>query len=230
MDARPAGQQTVMAAPAFLLDVDGTLMDSNYQHAIAWYRTFRERGRTYSMVDLHRHIGMGGDQLVVAVAGEDFDAEHGDACRNAEPLRFAELAGDMSPLDGAQELIATLTGRGCDVVLASSGNPDATRRALELLEATELKHTTSEDVEQTKPEPDLIRAALDLVDGDPPAAVVVGDSTWDFEAAAKAGIHSVGVLTGGFSEEELREAGAERVYRTLRDLLDDLDDLIAALG
>jgi len=215
--------------PAFLLDVDGTLLDSNYQHAIAWFRTFRERGRTYAMVELHRMIGMGGDQLVEAVAGKEFDAEHGDECRNAEPLRFREIAGDVALLDGAQDLIAALEERDCEVVLATSGDPDATRRALELLEREDLKHTSAEDVEATKPQPDVVEAAMALIDGER-VSVLVGDSIWDFQAAAKAGIHSVGVLTGGFSEEELRKAGAERVYRDLRSLLDDLDDLIAALG
>ncbi len=218
-----------MTPPAFLLDVDGTLIDSNYQHALAWYRTLRERGRTYSLVELHRHIGMGGDQLVEAVAGKDFDEEHGDECRNAEPIRFREISGDLSPLDGAKDLIAALTERGCEIVLASSGDPEATARSMALLDAEDLKHTTGEDVEATKPEPDLIKAALELVDGDR-ESVMVGDSTWDFEAAKEAGVHSVGVLTGGFSEEELRSAGAERVYRTLPDLIADLDDLIASLG
>ncbi len=217
-----------MTPPAFLLDVDGTLLDSNYQHAIAWFRTFKERGRIYSMVELHRQVGKGGDQLVADVAGKEFDEEHGDECRNAEPLRYSEIAGDVELLDGAQDLIAELEGRDCDVILASSGSPGATQRALELLERTDLKHTSAEDVEETKPEPDIVKAAMELIDGEKPV-VLVGDSIWDFEAAAGAGIHSVGVLTGGFSEEELREAGAERVYRNLRQLLDDLDDLIAAL-
>jgi HAD superfamily hydrolase (TIGR01549 family) len=215
--------------PAFLLDVDGTLLDSNYQHAIAWFRTFQERGRTFSMVELHRLIGMGGDQLVEAIAGKDFDAEHGDACRNAEPLRFREIAGDVALLDGSQDLITALEERDCEVVLATSGDPDATKRALEQLEREDLKHTSAEDVEATKPQPDVVEAAMALIDGER-ESVLVGDSPWDFQAAAKAGIHSVGVLTGGFSEEELREAGAERVYRDLRSLLDDLDDLVAALS
>lgn len=217
-----------MTPPAFLLDVDGTLLDSNYQHAIAWFRTFKERGKVFSMVELHRQVGKGGDQLVEAMAGKEFDEDHGDACRNAEPLRYAEIAGDVELLDGAQDLIAALEKRDCDVILATSGSPAATQRALELLERTDLKHTSSEDVEETKPEPDIVKAAMELIDGDKPA-VLVGDSIWDFEAAARAGVHSIAVLTGGFSEEELREAGAERVYRTLRELLDDLDDLIAAL-
>jgi HAD superfamily hydrolase (TIGR01549 family) len=215
--------------PAVLLDVDGTLIDSNYQHALAWYRALRERGRTFALVDLHRHIGMGGDQLVKSVAGEAFDAEHGEAASDAEKLRFREIAGDLSPLEGAKELIAELRERGCEVVLASSGSAEDTERSMQLLEATELKHTTSSDVEQTKPEPDLIKAALELVEGDR-EALLVGDSTWDCEAAERAGVRSVGVLTGGFSEAELREAGAERVYRKLTDLIADLDDLLGSLN
>jgi HAD superfamily hydrolase (TIGR01549 family) len=210
---------------AVLLDVDGTLIDSNYQHALAWYRALRERGRTFALYELHRHIGMGGDQLVKAVAGEEFDAEHGEAAKEAEKLRFEEISGDMSPLDGAQDLIRELLERGCEVVLASSGSAEDVDRAMKLLDATDLKHTTSSDVEQTKPEPDLIKAALELVDGDR-EALLVGDSTWDCEAAKRAGVRVVGVLTGGFSEEELLEAGAERVYRALREVIDDLDALL----
>ena len=210
---------------AVLLDVDGTLIDSNYQHALAWYRALRERGRTFALYELHRHIGMGGDQLVKSVAGEEFDAEHGEAAKEAQKLRFREIAGDLSPLDGAQDLIKELLDRGCDVVLASSGNAEDVGRSMELLEATDLKHTTSDDVEQTKPEPDLIKAALELADGDGDA-LLVGDSTWDCQAAQRAGVRTIGVLTGGFSEEELREAGADRVYRALREVIDDLDDLL----
>ena len=213
------------APPAVLLDVDGTLIDSNYQHALAWYRALRERGRQFALVDLHRHIGMGGDQLVKSIAGEAFADEHGEAAADGEKLRFAELTGDLSPLPDAKELIAALRDRGCEVVLASSGSAEDTERSMRLLEATDLKHTTSADVEQTKPEPDLIAAALELVDGDR-SALLVGDSTWDFEAAGRAGIRGVGVLTGGFSEEELRDAGARRVYARLADLIADLDNVL----
>jgi HAD superfamily hydrolase (TIGR01549 family) len=217
--------------PAVLLDVDGTLIDSNYQHALAWFRALKERGRIFALVDLHRHIGMGGDQLVKAIAGDAFDAEHGDAAAEAEKLRYREITGDMEPLEGAKDLIDELLKRDCDVILASSGSAEDTERAIKLLEVEdlELKHTTSSDVEQTKPEPDLIKAALELVDGDR-ESVLVGDSTWDCEAAKRAGVRSVGVLTGGFSEDELREAGAMRVYRKLTDLIDDLDDLLGSLS
>lgn len=211
---------------AVLLDVDGTLIDSNYQHALAWYRALLERDRPVPLWELHRHIGMGGDQLVEAVTDEAFEREHGEAARTGEKARYAELSGDLSPLPGATDLIATLTDRGCDVVLATSGSADDTERALKMLGAEDLKHTTADDVEATKPEPDIVLAALELADGDEPDALLVGDSTWDCESAKRAGIPCVALLTGGFSEQELRDAGAMRVYRRIADLIDDLDDLV----
>ena len=213
-------------APAVLLDVDGTLIDSNYQHALAWFRALREHGRTLPLVELHRHIGMGGDQLVESVAGEAFERERGDAARASEKLRYEELSPDVAALEHASELIAALRERGCDVVLATSGKEEDTQRYQKLLGAEDLKYTTSSDVEATKPSPDLVQVALERVDGDRPA-VLIGDSTWDCEAAERAGIPAVGLLTGGFSEQELSEAGAARVYTRLADLLDDLDAVLA---
>jgi HAD superfamily hydrolase (TIGR01549 family) len=169
---------------------------------------------------------MGGDQLVEAVAGEAFEREHGDAARASEKLRYQELSPDVAALEHASELIAALRERGCDVVLATSGKEEDTQRYQKLLGAEDLKYTTSSDVEATKPAPDLVQVALERVDGDRPA-VLIGDSTWDCEAAERAGIPAVGLLTGGFSEQELSEAGAVRVYVRLADLLDDLDAVLA---
>ena len=208
--------------PAVLLDVDGTLIDSNYQHALAWYRALREHGRIVPLVELHRHIGMGGDQLVESVAGADFEREHGDAARTSEKLRYEELSPDVAALEHATELIDALRERGCDIVLATSGKEEDTERYRSLLGADDLKYTSSGDVEATKPAPDLVQVALERVDGDRPA-LLIGDSTWDFEAAGRAGIAGVGVLTGGFSEQELQDAGAARVYPRLGDLVADLD-------
>jgi HAD superfamily hydrolase (TIGR01509 family) len=213
-------------APAVLLDVDGTLIDSNYQHALAWYRALREHGRIIPLVELHRHIGMGGDQLVESVAGADFDRDHGDAARRSEKLRYEELSPDVAALKNATELIEALRERGCDIVLATSGKEEDTERYRALLGADDLKYTSSSDVESTKPAPDLVQVALARVDGDRPA-LLIGDSTWDCEAAGRAGIATVGLLTGGFSEQELTEAGAARVYSRLGDLLDDLDDVLS---
>jgi HAD superfamily hydrolase (TIGR01509 family) len=214
--------------PTAVLDIDGTLVDTNYHHAVAWYRAFRALDLILPLYRIHRHIGMGGDQLVVALAGEDFEREHGDAAREEEGKAYAELIGEVEPLAGARELLEALAGRGQRVVLASSAQPGDVEHYVDLLGARDLAlgWTTAGDVERTKPQPDLVLAAIEKAGGGP--AVMVGDSTWDCEAAARAGIPSVGVLTGGFSEEELRDAGAVAVHTELAQLIDHLDD--APLG
>jgi HAD superfamily hydrolase (TIGR01509 family) len=207
-----------VSGPAAILDIDGTLVDTNYHHAIAWYRAFFQSGVVLPLWRIHRHIGMGGDQLVAALAGEDFDAEHGDDVRAAEKALYMALIHEVRPLDSARELIEDLAGDGRAVVLASSAKPDEVEHYLDLLEVRELATgwTDSGDVERTKPEPDLVRAAVEKAGGGP--AVMVGDSTWDCEAAGRAGLETVAVLTGGFSEAELREAGASHVFGSLQDL------------
>jgi HAD superfamily hydrolase (TIGR01549 family) len=205
-----------------VLDVDGTLVDTNYQHALAWYRALRAHGRTEQLWRIHRHIGMGGDQIVTALIGEEGEEEIGDAVREAESEAYAELIGEVAPMEGARELIAELCEGGARVVLASSAKQGELDRYLDLLEARELVHdwTTSADVERTKPEPDLVQAALEKAGGGRPAAMV-GDSTWDVRAAGAAGIPTLGVLTGGFSEQELREAGAAAVVESIAVLRRD---------
>jgi HAD superfamily hydrolase (TIGR01509 family) len=213
-----------VTAPAAILDVDGTLVDTNYQHALAWYRAFRAQGETLPLHRIHRQIGMGGDQLVAALAGEDFDRAHGDAVRAAEEEHFQAMIGEVAPLPSARDLLVALHERGHAIVLSSSAKEHDVERYLDLLDARDLVRawTTSADVEQTKPAPDLVEVALEQAGGGP--AVMVGDSTWDCEAAARAGIASLGVLTGGFSEQELRDAGAADVFMDLPAVLAALDD------
>jgi HAD superfamily hydrolase (TIGR01509 family) len=210
--------------PAAILDVDGTLVDTNYHHALAWFRAFRRHGIVLPLWRIHRHIGMGGDQLVGALAGEALDAEHGEDIRAAEKDLYGELIGEIQPLPGARELIVELKRRGSAVVLASSAKEDELDRYLDLLGARELADawTSSADVEATKPEPDLIHAALAKAGAG--GAVMVGDTTWDCEAAAKAGVETIAVLTGGFAEAELREAGAVAVFDSVDDLRRRLDE------
>ena len=210
--------------PAAILDVDGTLVDTNYQHAIAWYRAFRQHDVALAIWRIHRHIGMGGDQLVASIAGEDVERELGDDIRDAEKDRYMELIEEVQPLEGATELIRLLKDRGHTVVLASSAKEDEVDRYVDLLEARELVDgwTTSGDVESTKPEPDLVEVALEKAGQDD--AVMVGDSTYDCEAAKRAGVETVAVLTGGFSEQELLDAGASHVFKSIRELLDSLDE------
>ncbi len=210
-------------AVAALLDVDGTLVDTNYHHALAWYRAFREHDLTPALWRIHRHIGMGGDQLVGAVAGEDAERSAGDAIRDAEKRWYEELIDEVRPLDGAHELIERLRDRGHTVILASSAKEEEVDHYLDLLEVRELVDgwTTSADVEATKPEPDLIAAALQKA-GEL-SAVMVGDTTWDVEAAARAEVKTIGVLTGGFSEAELLAAGAVAVFEGPDALARSLD-------
>jgi HAD superfamily hydrolase (TIGR01549 family) len=213
-----------VSPPAAILDIDGTLVDTNYHHAIAWFRAFRRHEVVLPVWQVHRHVGMGGDQLVGALAGEAFDDEHGDDVRAAEKALYQALIEEVEPLEGARDLIARLKDAGHRVILASSAKADEVDHYLDLLDARDLADawTTSADVEATKPEPDLIHAALDKAGTRD--AVMIGDSTWDCIAAGRAGIPTIGVLTGGFSETELLEAGAARVFWSIPDLMDRLDE------
>ncbi len=213
---------TVASKPAAILDVDGTLVDSNYHHAIAWFRAFREVGLTPAIWRIHRHIGMGGDQLVAAVAGEAAEARFGDDLRDAEKRLYGELLPEVCAFEGASELIEGLCGRGNHIVLASSAKEEEVQRYIDLLDATGRigAFTTADDVERTKPEPDIVVAAMEKAGTE--RAVMIGDSTWDIEAAGRAGLQTVAVLTGGFSEAELSEAGAAQVYDSVEALAADL--------
>jgi HAD superfamily hydrolase (TIGR01509 family) len=202
-----------------VLDVDGTLVDTNYQHAIAWHRALRAFGFAVQVWRIHRHIGMGGDQIVAALIGEDGEREHGDEVRDAEAEAYAELIGEVQAMQGATELLRELRGAGAAVILASSAKKSEVDQYLDLLGARDLVDgwTTSADVERTKPHPDLIEAALQKAAGGGPA-LMVGDSTWDVRAAEAAGIPTLAVLTGGFSAAELREAGAAEVVESIDEL------------
>jgi HAD superfamily hydrolase (TIGR01509 family) len=209
---------------AALLDVDGTLIDSNYQHALAWYRAFRRHGIVLPLWRIHRAVGMGGDQLVPALVGPEVDREVGDAVRNARTELYRELIDEVAPLEGAHELIVDLKERGLRVVLASSSPENELVHYLELLDAQELADawTTKDDVEATKPAPDLVVAALDKAGTQ--SAVMVGDTRWDVEAARQAGIETICLITGGWSEQELRAAGAVAVFESVQELRERLDE------
>ena len=204
--------------PAAILDIDGTLVDTNYQHALAWYRAFRQHDVKLPIWRIHRHIGMGGDHLVEALAGEKVEEEKGDDIRTAEKALYLALIEEVEPLDGARGLIEDLKERGHAVVLASSAKENEVEHYLDLLDARDLADgwTTSADVEATKPDPDLVVAAIEKAGGG--EAVMVGDSTFDCEAAKRAGIETIAVLTGGFSAEELKEAGAVVVFESIAEL------------
>jgi HAD superfamily hydrolase (TIGR01509 family) len=209
-----------------VLDVDGTLVDSNYQHALAWYRAFRSLGETYPVWRIHRLIGMGGDQLVAALGGDDVEDRIGDEARKRWVQEVDPMIAETAPLPGARDLIVALKERGHRVVLASSGKPHHVERALDLLDARKIADgwTTSEDVESTKPAPDLLHVALEKL-GEPAdtPSMVVGDSVYDVEAAKNAGMPAIVVRSGGFGDDELRDAGALAIYDTPGDLAAALD-------
>jgi HAD superfamily hydrolase (TIGR01509 family) len=198
----------------FIVDVDGTLVDSNYHHALAWSRAFCEFGHVISLSRLHRHIGMGGDQFVPAVASERVEADCGAGIRERHDDIFtSEFLDQIKPLPDARDFLEALHRAGRTTVLASSARDVEIDRYLDILDARSIvaAWTTASDVASTKPAPDLVQVALDRAGG-AGDAVMIGDTVWDCESAAQAGVPTIGVLTGGISASELREAGAVAVY------------------
>lgn len=210
-------------ADTAIFDIDGTLVDTNYQHALAWYRAFRRYGIIRPLWRLHRGIGMGGDHFVGELGGEEAEREHGDELRQAQTEEFDKLIGEIQPFEGARELLEEVKRRGFHLVLASSGKAKHVDTFLELIDGRSLADawTTSEDAEKSKPDPDLVQAAQDRVEG--ARGIMIGDSIWDAEAAKRAGIPCIAVQTGGFAPEELTGAGAIEVFESLVDLRNALD-------
>jgi HAD superfamily hydrolase (TIGR01509 family) len=220
---------------AVVLDIDGTLVDTNYQHAIAWHRALRDHGYVVQLWQIHRHIGMGGDQIVAALIGEEGEEADGDAIREAEGAAYGKLIGEVQAMHGASELLEELREDGAKAILASSAKAEEVDHYVALLGARDLVEgwTTAADVERTKPYPDLVNAALEKAGNKGGPAVMVGDSTWDVKAAKAAGIPTLAVLTGGFSGAELREAGAAEVCESIGELRKDrqaLEKLAAPLA
>jgi HAD superfamily hydrolase (TIGR01509 family) len=215
-----------MTGTTVVLDVDGTLVDTNYHHTVCWARAFEGVGVTVPLWRIHRAIGMGGDKLVGAVAGDGVEQQHGDDVRDRWEKEYDAVISETQLLPGAQELLTGLRDRGVGVALASSSIPKHAEHAFELLDAGELADTvtTSEDAEESKPDPELVEVALSRLGAD--AACVVGDSVWDVEAAKRAGVPAYGVLTGGTSRAELEDAGAVRVYRDPLELVERMDEWV----
>ena len=202
-------------ADTAIFDVDGTLVDTNYQHALAWFRAFRRYGIIRPIWRIHRGIGMGGDLFVSAVAGREVEDAHGDDLRDAWAEEFDQLVGEIQPFEGAHKLLAEVKKRGFRLVLASSGKTEHVEAFLDLIDGKSLADawTTSDDVEKSKPEPDIVAAALAKVKG--ASGIMVGDSIYDAQAAAKLNIPTLGVRTGGYSVGELQEAGVLMVFESL---------------
>ncbi len=217
-----------MGAPAAILDVDGTLVDNNYQHALAWHFALRRAGYVVPVRLAHRAVGIGSDKIVAELAGEGAEEKHGDEIRGHESEIFDSMIDDVVAVEGATEFVRELKERGNAVVLASSGDAKDIERFIDLLEIGEVVDgwTTSDDVDASKPDPDLVEVALEKVGGG--SAVMVGDTPWDVEAARRAGLETICVLSGGFSEAELREAGAEAIHSSVDELRRRLDGSLLA--
>jgi HAD superfamily hydrolase (TIGR01549 family) len=205
-----------------IFDVDGTLVDTNYQHALSWYRALRAARYIVPIWQIHRAIGMGSDRVVTTLLSQEVEAEQGDALREAEGSHYEQMVGEVEPMTGAHDLLAELKDKGHPIILASSAEESDVEHYLDLLDAGDLidAYTTSADVKASKPEPDIVHAAIEKAGGG--AAVMIGDSTWDCKAANRAEIPGIGVLTGGFSEQELTDAGASIVFDSVEHLREHL--------
>jgi HAD superfamily hydrolase (TIGR01509 family) len=215
--------------PAFLFDLDGTLVDSVYQHVIAWRDALEGVGIDLPVWKIHRRIGMSGGLFVNALAREletELDTEVIAALPGLHADAFIRRFGTVRPLPGAAELLATLSAHDVPWAIATSGQERYARRSLELLGLpVETPLVTRDQVRYAKPDPDLFLTAADRIGADVTASVVVGDSVWDLLAARRAGALGIGLLSGGYGREELLYSGAFRVYEDPRDLLAHLDEV-----
>ena len=214
---------------ALVFDLDGTLVDSVYQHVLAWHRALLESGIELSVWRIHRRIGMSGGLFARALlreTGRDLDAGFLQQLQERHAAAYKQLAGDVRPLPGTLELLARLTELGCPWSIATSGRMETAGPILERLGIPKsVPIVTRDQVERAKPDPDLFLAALERLSVRAADAYVVGDSVWDMLAARRAGVLGVGVLSGGYGADELERAGAYRVYDDPAMLMQHLDEL-----
>jgi HAD superfamily hydrolase (TIGR01509 family) len=218
-------------SPAFLFDLDGTLVDSVYQHVLAWREALERAGIALAVWRIHRRIGMSGGLFVNALLRETGQAsvprEQAERARQYHADAYARLVNQVRPLPGARELLAYLTARQVPWAIATSGWMESARPALEMLGVVDggAPVITRDQVRHAKPDPDLFLAAARALGAQIGASVVVGDSVWDLLAAQRARALGVGLLSGGYGEDELARAGAYRVYQDPADMLRHLDEV-----
>jgi HAD superfamily hydrolase (TIGR01549 family) len=218
-----------MRRTVFVLDLDGTLVDSVYQHVLAWQEALEAGGIELSVWRIHRRIGMSGGLFVGALlreTGQPVDADLIARLQKVHAEAYRRRASDLRLLPGSRELLAHLTEAGVPWAIATSGLLEAARPTLELLGVPpEAPVVTRDQVAHAKPDPDLFLAAAERLGADVTDAVVVGDSVWDLLAARRARALGIGLLSGGYGREELERAGAYRVYEDPADLLLHLDEV-----
>jgi HAD superfamily hydrolase (TIGR01509 family) len=215
--------------PAFLFDLDGTLVDSVYQHVLAWRQALEEVGIELAVWRIHRRIGMSGGLFINALlreTGRPVTKEEAARLQALHADAYIRLAGQVRPLPGARELLTTLTSYDVPWAIATSGHMKVAQPVLTALEVpSEVPVVTRDQVPFAKPDPDLFLAAAERLGVDAADAIVVGDSVWDLLAARRARALGVGVLSGGYGRAELEVAGAYRVYDDPADLLRHLDEV-----
>lgn len=207
-----------MGRGVILFDIDGTLVDSTYHHAVAWFRSFRQHDVTVPVFKVHRAIGMGGDRLVAHVAGDDVEDKLGDDIRDGWEKEYAELVDEVPALPGAADLVNELADAGYEIGFASSGKSHFSEKAVEVLGVGDRidAMTSSDDADESKPAADILTATLERLKSN--RAVLIGDTPYDVQSAEHIGLRCVAVLTGGFSQAELEEAGADHVVVDLTEL------------
>ncbi len=208
-----------------LFDIDGTLVDSNDFHVEAWLEVFRRAGHEFTPPIVHDQIGKGGDNLLPTLLPDLSEEEQEKIAEQHGPLYRERYMDRVRPFPGARDLLARGKEEGFTVALATSANPEELDHYVELLDARDLIDVTTSkgDVEATKPAPDIFAAAVDKAGVRPQEALVIGDTPYDVLAANRAGVQAIGLLSGGFPEEDLRAAGAIAVYRDAADLLAQWD-------
>jgi len=215
--------------PAFLFDLDGTLVDSVYQHVLAWREALESAGIELAVWRIHRRIGMSGGLFLSALlreTGRPVTPEEIERIQRVHAEAYARQVGQVRPLPGAHELLAYLTDSGVPWAIATSGRMESARLTLELLGVgPDVPVVTRDQVRHAKPDPDLFLAAAERLGVPITEAVVVGDSIWDMLAARRARALGVGLLSGGYGQAELEVAGAYRVYQDPADLLRHLDEV-----
>jgi len=215
--------------PAFLFDLDGTLVDSVYQHVLAWREALEQAGIELAVWRIHRRIGMSGGLFLDALGretGRRLSAEDVTRIQQTHATAFKREVSTVRPLPGAVELLAYLSRSRVPWAIATSGRLESARPLLEMLSvAPDVPVITRDQVEHAKPDPDLFLAAAAQLDVPADEAVVVGDSVWDLLAARRARALGVGLLSGGYGQDELELAGAYRVYQDPADLLRHLDEV-----
>lgn len=222
---------TAGSAPAVLFDIDGTLVDSNYLHVHAWHRSFADEGLTVESWRVHRCIGMDGSTLLDNLV-PDADDDTRKRLKDGHSRYYLDARGLLRLLPGARALLEGIKELGLQVVLATSAPEDELDVLREVLDSEDVYSamTSGEDVDTAKPQPDIVHIALERAGVDAEHAVFVGDAVWDIEACRRAGLTSVGVLSGGVSRGELTEAGARAVFENAEDLRVHLDESpVAAL-